>query len=461
MVIVDGLCDELLAQLVRRNGMHHLAGLADSAAAWKLVCPTPASPATSLTTMQTGLPPSAHGVLDDYYFDHKRKALLPHRVETCAALGQPESSACSLRLPLQHRAVFLRHHVAKKLGPDAALAGTDVELAAKLWNRSHTDFDAMSADVERTRAVLRQVADDAETRCRNKLWRFFQLRISVLGRLLGRAWHQLELGGRPGANRLWVARLQDALAMFDETIGRLADLAMRQEAGLLLVGPFGFAEAHHRITVNQLFENRGLLHPATGSDLLGYRWRRMLWKTRRRLSRRASRHPDETAPRHPLALVPFDRRRSVALTLHGRDAALVYLNTPARFDRGPIDNQSRREHAIAEVIGALKQACDPADDQPLFAHVYRLDEQFAVDPISCCLPDVVGIPTQGYQTRHRLDRKGRVVRAERTPPPARTARGLALLTTGKSARQHQAFAEAQLADVPLAVMRMLGIERAG
>lgn len=459
-VVIDGLCGETLDALIALPGMRRLAALAATAQRWRLRCPRPRSPATLLATLHSGMAVAKHGVLDEYYLDRARRAVVSRSLPPFVAeRPRPVPATRADWMVGAWQAPTMAGRIAGDSGGASVGHLSDCDSGFAAWRETHTDFAQMSADVERTRLAMRRTVEAAQRQLREPDWRWFHLRITALGRMLQRTWHQLALGDRPGAKRNWVARLHDALAAFDEAIGNLADLAARSDAGLMIVGPFGLEDGRPRVTVNQLLRDRGLLVGATGASAVGYRWRRLLWKGGRTFRRWCFASATGGAARPVDAEVAFDPRTSAAFTLHGHDAALVYLNSPERFGRGPIERDDLREVALAEADATLSEARDPSTGQRLFTEVYRVDERFGVNPIECDLPEVVGIPAPGYQVRHRLDRKGRVLRAERVPLPARKAEGLLLMPdTGRGAGTADV---ADLADVASATLQCLGVGAGG
>jgi predicted AlkP superfamily phosphohydrolase/phosphomutase len=217
----------------------------------------------------------------------------------------------------------------------------------------------------------------------------------------------------------------------------------------------GFGPFREKISLAELFRKRGLVVPAdVPRHALHWLWRKV-WRARRSLARRL--HPGRSAAgaERPLAsLAPIDWRTSRAVALHGNLAALVYLNTQARFGAGPIVTSGQYDSALAETIAALAEARHPETDEPLFVQVAATRDQLGCDPLERSWPDVVAIPADGFHTRPKFDPGWRLMVPDAKLNGTHRAGGV-LMIDAPGIRLGQSC-DANLRDVAPTILAMLG-----
>lgn len=278
------------------------------------------------------------------------------------------------------------------------------------------------------------------------------VRLTQLGALAYRAWNLLDLPHAGGGPPEWKPSVGRLLLHIDAAVGQLSDLAARRRAAVVLVGPTGACPFQGTVNICRQLAQRGLLHAARGAARWRYRQGRLLHKIARSVL--GSRGPRPLAARLGTAL-PVDWRRSAAVSFNGLHAGLVYLNTPARFGRGPLSTPRLREQALAEVLAALAEARDPESQQALFPLVYETSRGGGIDPLQRQWPDVVAVPAAGYHLVHRLDGAPRLVGAQ--PEILATRSGQSLLAISGPSVAGGATYTAALCDVAPTIMALLGL----
>ena len=244
-------------------------------------------------------------------------------------------------------------------------------------------------------------------------WQLMFVQFQTLDALQHRAWHWLGLDDSAGVSSTSVAKLHEAFHALDQSIGELTELAQRRGAGLVVVSDHGFGPFRGKISMPELLAGRGLLTRSRLARRIGHRISRAGFRARKWLSRRRRPGASTSALRRPLGMLsPIDWRTSRAVALHGDLAGLVYLNTPARFGRGPLTTPRLEEDTIAEALAALREARHPETAEPLFVDVCCVRERFGIDPLERRWPEILAIPADGYQTRTRMEGRGELILAD-------------------------------------------------
>jgi predicted AlkP superfamily phosphohydrolase/phosphomutase len=252
-----------------------------------------------------------------------------------------------------------------------------------------------------------------------------------------------------------VAKLHEALHALDQSIGELAELAERRCAGLVVVSDHGFGPFRGKISIPELLAGRGLLSRSRLARRIGHRLSRAGFRARKWLSRRRRPGASTSALRRPLGmLAPIDWRTSRAVALHGDLAGLVYLNTPARFGRGPLTIPRLEDETLAETLVALRDARHPETAEPLFVDAYSVHERFGIDPLEFQWPEIIAIPADGYQTRTRMESHGELILAD--PQLTGTHRLKGVLMLPACARQ-SVPRQAEMRDVAPTLLTLLDL----
>lgn len=425
---LDGATYDALRPLADAGVMPNVARLLKSAAVFELESTAPCITPVAWTTFQTGADPQDHRVWDfrrlatapaRLELNDARQIALPTLLEIVERAGGP---VVSLHLPMTSPS---RCSAASLVvgGLEAPSSGAALDAAPRLrdelrrceielsidpiWRRRPRSFEelqglaaATARDFQhRTRAAL--VAD------RLVDWRLMFVQFQALDNLQHRAWHLLGLGGPETSTGPWVEETRQALRALDQCVGQLLELAARRGAVAMACSDHGFGPFRGKVSLPHLFERHDLIRPARGAAWWEYRAARGVWKLGRMLP--WNRQAAARRSRSLAAQTPLDWRRSRIVAAHGNLAALIYFNAPERFGRGPLRSFSDRRQTAADALAALRGARHPETGEALFVEAFETAERFDVDPLAEGIPDLVGIPADGFHTRHKFGPSGQEI----------------------------------------------------
>lgn len=473
---LDGATFDLLMPWAASGRMPNLARLMRTAARSTLHSTRPYITPVAWTTFQTGCDPQEHGILDYRYLDHRRRRLL---LNHAGRIGRPTlfesvSSAggqvVSLNLPMTYPASksvdgmvvggLDSPSIDAALSPYPAFAerlratGARFDLGT-VWRRRPKTFAELSDGVEQTGAIFRGQATAARVADRMTDWRLMVVQLQVLDSLQHRCWDLLD-PSRATAPELWVSKAQQALRAMDDCLGELMELAARRNAAVVAVSDHGFGSFRGTITLATILASHGLLRLPRGLAAAGYPVRRGGWKLRKLLWRRLRPGWSTAQLTRPLdGLLPIDWRRSSALALHGNLGGLIYLNTRARFETGPLSTARQREQTLADTIAAFEDVRHPETGERLFVEVYGTAERFGFDPVERMWPDVMAIPAPGFHTRHKFDARPQMVRTDAAMAGTHRLDGVLLVDAPRAAAG--VYPAAELRDVAPTILRLLGL----
>jgi predicted AlkP superfamily phosphohydrolase/phosphomutase len=324
-----------------------------------------------------------------------------------------------------------------------------------IWKQKPESFEELSRGVALTQADFRGRLTAAQIADTMHDWRLLVVQFQTLDSLQHRCWNLLGLEGASGGSPRWTARLREALTTLDECVGELCDLAARRRAAVVVVSDHGFGPFREKISLAELLRKRDLIVPADAPRHALHWLVRKAWRAQRSLARRL--HPGRSAAgaERPLgSLAPIDWRTSRAVALHGNLAALVYLNTAARFGAGPIVSADQYDSALAETIAAFAEARHPETGEALFVHVEATRGQLGCDPLERSWPDVVAIPADGFHTRPKFDRAWRLMVPDTKLTGTHRTSGVLMIDAPGVQLGHTHSAE--LRDVAPTILAMLG-----
>jgi predicted AlkP superfamily phosphohydrolase/phosphomutase len=370
---IGGLSWEVVTKLAAQGVMPKVAGILPRMARANIEQPFFSSPNAAWKTWETGTGNVTHGLLDDLLLDPTRR---------CLRRASQES--------------------------------TDLEI---VFQRKPADWRELENGVARTIEILQKQFAEARERHVSVKPSLVMLKLTVFDSLFLRLWHLLGVSETPGGRRSWIAETQKVFRELDEQLNIFFDLVTKDDSACVLMSPYGFVPFREKIILNELLRRKGLLHMAAGRTRFRYECLRFLAKQKKHLGL------ENKKELRLDALLPIDWRRTRAVSLHGENAALVYLNTPERFGRGPIKTHQQQKETLAEVIAALTEARHPLSGEPLFQSVFSTSERLGSDPLEKRWPEVIGIPTPGYQVRQRFDRARQLVRPDASLSGARTGEG--------------------------------------
>ncbi len=473
---LDGGTYDVLVPLAELGVMPNLARLLGTAFLAQLRSTQPTVTPVAWTTFQTGCDPAAHGIVDFRYFDHRRNELLLNHAGRipCSTLfdelGRVGAEVVSLDLPMTYAPRLNARGIivgglecpssAKALAPYGEFTarmratGAVYELGA-IWKGRPANVDELRAGVARTIANFRGRVTAARVADEMVDWRLLVVQFQALDALQHRLWDALGVDAQSSAPPDWTVETRRAMTALDQCVGDLLELASRRGARAMLVSDHGFGAFRETISVSALLASRALLMPANRGAVGSYRVRRSLWKLRRWAHHRF--HASAAAcGRSPQACAPFDRRRSVAVPLHGNLAGMVYLNSRRRFGSGPISTPRQYDQAAADVASALGEARHPETRERLFTDVLLTQRDWNDDPLERLWPDLIAIPAAGFHTRHKIDGSPQVLRADATIRGTHRLEGVLLIDGVRSSSPETC--NASLRDVAPTILDILGIE---
>jgi predicted AlkP superfamily phosphohydrolase/phosphomutase len=392
---IGGLSFGVIRRFVESGVMPNLAEIFPGMVRVELRQPFFTHPHASWTTFFAGCDSIEHGVFDEYCFDHERRRLTRALETNCGIPG---------------------------LSPDELCIISDAKNAASkiVFRCQPTTFTELEDGLARTAGILRDNFEKVRAEHASGARRVVALKSTVLDSLFLRLQNMLGVDTDGGARINWIAESQKVFRTLDEQIGNLAAIAAKNNTPLAIFSPYSFVSAGEKIAVNELLRRKKLLEPAEGLARCHYDAVSFFEKQKKKL---------KLVPRHEYALaglLPIDWRRTRAVCLHGEDAAFVYLNTPERFGTKTLSTSAPRAEAEAEAIAALAEARHPWNGDQLFEEVFSTAERFGIDPLEKGWPEVIGIPTVGYQVRPRMDYARQSVRPEPAISAARTGEGFFL-----------------------------------
>lgn len=472
---LDGATYDVLTPLAQLGVTPNLAALVEHAALVSCRSTLPAITPVAWTTLLTGAEPEDHGILDYRYLDAERGVLrlnqadcvrLPNLFDVVGSSGD----VVSINLPMTYpppsgvpgmivggldspstAAVLAPYpEFSRRLGASGAWYGLDT-----IWKRPPATFEELSRGVVRTQADFRGRLTAARIADTLHDWRLMIVQFQTLDSLQHRCWHLLGLGNTVGGASWWVDKLREALATLDECVGELCELAARRRAAIVVVSDHGFGPFSEKVSLAELLRQRDLLVPADVPQHAVHWLARKARRAQRSLLRRL--HPGQSAAgafRPLTSLAPIDWRNSRAIALHGNLAALVYLNTVARFGAGPIASAGQYDAALAETIAALAGARHPETGVPLFTHVEATRDRLGCDPLERAWPDVLAIPADGLHTSAKFDPAGRLLAPDTKLTGTHRADGV-LMVSAPGVQLGQGR-DASLRDVAPTILAMLG-----
>ena len=427
---LDGATYDVLGPLAQLGVLPNLAALLGRAALVQCRSTQPAITPVAWTTFLTGCEPAEHGILDYRYLDAASGVLRLNQANRVRvpnlfdAVGQ-SGDVVSINLPMTYppprdlpgmivggldspstEAVLAPYpEFARRLRGSGVWYGLDT-----IWKRKPESFEELSRGVALTQADFRGRLTAARIADAMHDWRLLVVQFQTLDSLQHRCWNLLGLEGACGGSPRWTARLREALTTLDECVGELCNLAARRRAAVVVVSDHGFGPFREKISLAELLRKRDLIVPADAPRHALHWLVRKAWRAHRSMAPRL--HPGRSAAgaERPLgSLAPIDWRTSRAVALHGNLAALVYLNTAARFGAGPIVSADQYDATLAETIAAFAEARHPETGEALFVHVEATRRQLGCDPLERSWPDVVAIPADGFHTRPKFDRAWRLM----------------------------------------------------
>jgi predicted AlkP superfamily phosphohydrolase/phosphomutase len=475
VVGLDGATWDVLGPLAASGTMPNLAHLMARAQMGVLQSTRPYITPVAWATFLTGCDPHEHGILDYRYLDHvgARLRLGDARRLRAATILEAVSAAggevVSLNLPMtyppaQHVSGIVvggldSPSIEAALAPYPRfaehLARRNIRLHLDpIWRRRPRSFEEIDHLSRRTEDDFHSRAAAAGAADGMTDWRLMIVQFQALDALSHRAWPWL--GHDPSCSQpRWVASVTRAMRGLDQAVGDLLELAERRGADVVALSDHGFGPFAGRIHTNEILARRGLVR-VTPRGSASYAVARGAWKLRKVLRRLARPGRGTKDLSRPLGCnVPIDWKRTAAVTLHGSLGALVYLNSPERFDTKGVSLPREKEQVLADVDAAFREARHPETGAALFDEVFTTADRLGCDPLDRNWPDLVAIPAAGYHTRHHVDPQRRLLSDD--DDLAATHRSDGVLLVGKPGASGGACTIGALREIAPWILGRLGV----
>ena len=435
LITLNGVSYDLLASLGKSDVMPNVGRLLNSASFARLNPIYPLSEVNATATLQTGVGPGMHGLIDEQYLDHHSRKILPQNA---------------------HRSAWptIAQVVANAWPGAATVKINDSDLANFGWTDRPKNIEQLRERTTQVNLAMEQTFAAAQKIDSAKVWRLLEVQLTSLEHLQYHHRHLFGIDGGPGGNRQWTAETQKALSAIDNCFGQLTELAQRRDASAIIASGYGFVPAREKITLSELLNRQKLLTMTSGASTISYRMSRLKLQAQRSIVGKFS-HIDRLGQTVG-NIMPIDWHRSRALTFHGKQSALIYLNTPERFGTRLLTTLASQEETAAEVMSTFREAKHPVTHEPLFDDVFLTAERFDCDPLGLFLPEVIATPAPGFHTRHRPDRLGHLLRS--TPSLTSTRGGKGLMIAIGQRKNIELSNTSDLSHVTPLVLRLLGID---
>lgn len=483
MVIgLDGATLDVLAPLAEQGVLPNLSHWLRGGAATPLLSTLPSVTPVAWSTFLTGCDPAGHGVWDFRRLDSRTGQL---RLHDATSLQRPTlydriahegGQTVSIDLPMTwpqttprvgiilggfdspSRAATLSAH--PRLAE--ALRRARVELSLEtVWKRPPRTWEELAAGAARTEVHFGERVTAAAVCDRLSDWRLMVVQFQALDALQHRCFHLLGSGGSQGgqtAPRRWVERTQAVLRTLDECVGRLCDMAAQRGASVLVVSDHGFGAFRGEIRVNEILRRAGLQRAPSGMACAGNWIERAAWKMGRWRARQKQVGGSlARLPRPALAELQIDARRSVASSLHGDLAALIYVHTPSRFTGGTVLSSQQYEQTLADVQGTLLEQSDPVSGDRLFVDVRPMATEYDVDVVERGWPDLMALAADGFHTASKPGPRGSIVTTDAALTGTHRRAGVLLAEPWLTDGVAQRGAVAHLRDVAPTILSALGV----
>ena len=421
---LDGATWTVLDPMRRRGLMPNLDALLARSAHGTLRSTIPPVTSAAWSTMMTGCGPERHGVFDHRYYDaaagrmkvnHARRVRVPSFFHLLSDAGR---SVVSLNLPVTYPPLDVRGIVVSGMDAphlEAALSGAP-EFAERLraevpgynlrvlWKRPPRDLAELNEASDATCSLFRARAEAGWLADRMQAdWSAMMVQFQNLDPFQHRAWRHLNVDETGIDDPALNAAAGKTMTGLDDAIGRLAELADRRNAAILVCSDHGFGPCLGRIHVNRILIDAGVARLPGAARKLALRGARAvdqfrLWGAKRDDPEARSASFETSVA----AQFPFDWKRTLAFAPHQDTAAMVYLNSTARHPGAPLTTPRQVDDARASAFEALAAAKHPETGVPLFPKLVATAEAYNLDPAEQGYPDLIALPDEPYWVRTKL-----------------------------------------------------------
>jgi len=425
---LDGATWTVLDPMRRRGLMPNLDALLERSAHGVLNSVVPPVTTAAWTSMSTGCAPARHGVFDHRYFDaaedrmkvnHSGRVRAPTIWRLLSDAGR--SVAClnvpGLYPPPTVNGVVVSGMDAPHL--EGALRGNP-EFADRLkaevpdytlryfWKRAPQSLEELRTNARLTdesfqgRAKGGLLADRAFPD-----WSVLMVQFQNLDPFQHRAWRYLNVDETGIDDPEWNEAAAIVIQGLDRAIGRLLELADKRGAAVMVVSDHGFGPCVGRIDVNRILLDAGVARRANWLSKVSRRGNQIVdrirvWKAKRNDPAARSASFDQSVT----GAFPFDWKRTLAFAPHQDTAAMIYVNSPARYgstrNRPPLFTPRDIDDARDQAAGALAEALHPETGERLFPQIVATADAYNIDPAREGYPDLIALPAASYWVRTKL-----------------------------------------------------------
>ncbi len=461
LIGLAGLSERTLCQWASEGSMPNLTRICESAAVGPLASSRPAGTTAAWSSLLTGRSLPHHGVYDRDFValpDGEIRHAGPERLSSPdlwgivdghgqgprQTTGRPWAAVSSFR-----RSLVRGFAPPESLGQRSRTIAFTTGTVWKRRPRNVGEAEAMAArqvaDIALAASIVRQ-ADHVHA------WKLLTIRFRCLAGFQRYLWPEISDDSvMAGARPEWVSIVRSVKASLDSALGHLNEIAARHEAALLIAAENGFGPLRSLVNVNGILRIHGIQKPAASAH-------RLLRQSRIQISRMhhktASRFFGSGQRRSGNALGAgndCDWTRTLAFAPFGEDAGLIYLTPKARR------HNQRSERVTLEIAEIFRLIADPATGDAVFSDVIPVGPRWNVDPIESGWPEIIAVPTDGYQPASdwRFKEKARIFRHDPARPGSVYDSGSYVFRNGRI--DPDARLRARIVDIAPTVLEHLGI----
>ncbi|MFM1802393.1 MAG: hypothetical protein RJA81_1745 [Planctomycetota bacterium] len=469
---LGGVSESWLNSWFDRGLFPNLRGILRESASGVLNCSRPSTSAAAWASMLTGHTVSGHGV-----FDHECVAGRSQGVRSASHTSLLSNHLWQILSDLNHKVISLQVPLTYSMNGVQGLVvgGSDSASRRPVWQGESATVRSLRQLVPdwshrpvwkqrpslteellaRLNAFENRLHDLERLALRStdlvKDWSVLCVNFQDLDGLLHRMWPEVDYDEQmPQLRPDWLNPIQNSLQQLDLVIGRLADLADRAQAGLMIVSDHGFGPCRSLVNVNGILRVHGIQR---GRSLGG-----RLFNAGARLRDRALRSlhdlwagPNALPRLRPMQLmIPCDRSKSLAYAPFGRLAGLVYLTEKAR------GQESKTDRITQEISEILRLIADPDNGQAIFSEVIPVAQRWGIDPVSCGWPEIIALPAEGYHPMARWDYLDKVRLLAQEPGLPGTHRPAGMISMKGAGLSADGPLRADVQDVAPTILKWLG-----
>lgn len=381
MIDLGGIGESLLDALTQRELLPNLARLLAGSVRGPLRSPFMPNPHVAGMTAMTGLSPRHHFIYDSEYLDPVTATIRQ------VTPGRSQGKHLWAMLEVAERKVI---SLGSPQGPAFQPREKSRDGMGFHWLRRPKSTLELTRNAAKQTAHLEHLADSAQSLTVQGDWSLLHVRFANNVELQTFFWPELEMDESVAvAKPDWISHIHRILQSLDDCIGQLLELAARLGAGVMLLADHSYGRCRGQVNVNGILRIHGIQRRPGLGTVVSHKGRGLSQAIYRQLqSGRSSK-----ASRSLYSTVSCDWSCSLAHAPFGQHSGLIYLTEKARRQEG------RAERATREVAEIFRLIADPETGQPVFAEVIPVADRWQIDPAASGWPDMIAIPSEGYEPR--------------------------------------------------------------